>query len=544
MSYKEKGKLIANLKGELERLKNEATGISFDRAFLFLNMLEEEKDNNPLQESGTEESFDNIMDINKWLKTILDTMPGAVFWKDSNFKFKYGNKVFLDVIGYNSLADIKGKTDYDLSWSKEQCDHFRSDDLDLLKSKKPKIGIVEMLTKPDGTTIWLETNKALLVNEKGDIEGIIGFIQDITESRSTKQALKHSEARLKSYFNNATDGIIVLNHDFQICEVNMATEKIIGLQSSELLKKRLFDLFCEEEKENDFEEACRSINVEPISKEASILTPEGNLKFVNLDVINIEIGHCICFLKDISELKMAVKEAEESNRLKTAFLQNISHEIRTPLNAIIGFSNILMKGLYESDEDANQYKKIIHSNSGYLLNLINSVIDLSKIESGQTNLTPQKTPIISFVNDEVLPLIESERIRLNRNDVRVLFQTDDAMQDFIMYIDNNRLKQILVNLMQNSLKFTEKGYVKVGIKQKSDAICFTISDTGCGIPNDQINRIFHRFYKVQDSSKNCQGSGLGLAIVKKLLTLMNGVIKVDSDTGKGTVFTVDLPIGL
>ncbi|TLX76551.1 PAS domain-containing sensor histidine kinase [Labilibacter sediminis] len=544
MESKLKEEIIGRLRVELEHLKMQNNDLEFDRVFSLLQQLEpKETERAPSYGSEVLDPSYGFEQFNQLLKTVLDSIPEAVFWKDANFKFKYGNKKFLQVIGYNSLVDIKGKTDYDLNWPQKQCDHFRADDVHIIKSKKPKTGILEQLTKADGSTIWLRTNKAPIISIGGEVEGIIGFIQDVTESRATKQALKHSEARLKSYFNNATDGIVVLNDNFDICEANEATERITGMQNSQLLNSTLFDLLSMDEYMQGFEAACRTMDVDPVSWEGSVVAPDGHLKFVKLDVIKIEIDHYICFIKDISELKMAVKKAEESNRLKTAFLQNISHEIRTPLNAIIGFSNVLMRGMYDSEEDANHYKQIIHSNSNYLLGLINSVIDLSKIESGQTNLNPQPVKVVPFIANEVLPLIESERIRLKRDEVKILFDTDGVDTNVEMIVDNQRLKQIIINLMQNSLKFTEKGSVKLRIEVILKTMRFTVIDTGIGIPKEQVNRVFHRFYKVQDSSKISQGSGLGLAIVKKLLRVMKGFVEVDSELGKGTVFTVELPMG-
>jgi PAS domain S-box-containing protein len=374
---------------------------------------------------------------------------------------------------------------------------------------------------------------------------LVGSIEDVTEKHNATEVLKHTKARLNNYFTSATDAIFVLNQNFDITDVNPACCKLTGHDRELLIGNKLFHLFNDNESLIQFKKACKAIDIKPVSGECTLVAADCTLKHIKMDVVNIEIDHLVCFAKDISELKRAIQKAEESNRLKTAFLQNISHEIRTPLNAIIGFANILRQRMYETEEDADIYKKIIYTNSEYLLGLVNSVIDLSKIETGQMNLIPENIALIPFIKSMVLPIIEAEKNHLEKSNIHIQFIAKNISDDDLIHVDKGRLKQILVNLMHNALKFTFEGEVCLSVEQNYDIMHFEVSDTGIGISEDQINRIFHRFYKIQHSANAGSaglGSGLGLAIVKKLLAMMGGAIHVESEVDKGSCFSFNLPV--
>ncbi len=486
---------------------------------------------------------DKLFEVNRLLFSVLNKIPYAVFWKDKDFKFKYANKRFLDVVGCKSIMEIVGKTGSEMFW-KEGSGEFLSEDLVIKRTKRPILNREEFMTKADGAKIWLKINKAPVLNEKDEFDGIIGVLDDITESFGTRIALRHSEARLKNYFDCSTDGIVVLNGNLEIRDVNMAVESIFAQEPDYFQEKNLFDLFVDDDHLLAFKVKCLQMDIESVSGQCVANDGKCGLKYLNLDLIYIELDHYICLIKDVTELQLAIKKAEESNRLKTAFLQNISHEIRTPLNAIIGFSNLLLLKMYENESEAENFTQIIFSNSEYLLGLINSVIDLSKIEADQISLKVEKITLFPFLQKEILPVIVSERDRFNKKgvDVKVVFEDTDL--DLTMVVDVYRLKQIIVNLMYNAIKFTEQGKVHLLVKHENDLIRFVVVDTGIGIQKGELDKIFHRFYKVSDSNltRTNMGTGLGLAIVKKLLKLMKGTIDVESEVNVGSTFTFTLPL--
>ena len=230
------------------------------------------------------------------------------------------------------------------------------------------------------------------------------------------------------------------------------------------------------------------------------------------------------------ELTTAKDLAEESNRLKSAFLANMSHEIRTPLNAIVGFSGILAST--EEEEEKQEYVSIIENNNTLLLQLISDILDLSKIEAGTLEL--------NYSNIELNELMrELERgflLRVKTDAVKLEFV--EPAGPCMAYTEKNRLSQLMINLVTNAIKFTEKGSIRFGYEMRENELYFYVADTGCGIPKDKQQNIFGRFVKLNSFA---QGTGLGLSICQTLIERMGGRIGVESEEGKGSTFWFTLP---
>ncbi len=229
------------------------------------------------------------------------------------------------------------------------------------------------------------------------------------------------------------------------------------------------------------------------------------------------------------QLKVAKEKAEEADRMKSAFLANMNHEIRTPLNAIVGFSQVLVD---EDDlETRQEYADIIQSNNELLQRLIADVLDISKIESNTMALTYAEHDLAVLMKEiyNVIRLRMPEEVELELNEC----------PPQLFYTDRNRLTQILTNLLTNAIKHTEKGFIRFGYQVTATDIIFSVEDSGEGIPEDKLEKIFSRFVQLNDWSK---GVGLGLAICKGLITQMGGTISVSSVFGEGSTFTVVLPL--
>jgi signal transduction histidine kinase/CheY-like chemotaxis protein len=240
------------------------------------------------------------------------------------------------------------------------------------------------------------------------------------------------------------------------------------------------------------------------------------------------------------ELLNAKEKAEESDRLKTAFLQNMSHEIRTPMNAIMGFSSLLPQN-FNKKEKLEQYSEIIGQRCGDLLDIINDILDISKIESGQNTISIEECNINELFTELDL-FFEDYQLRLKKPNISLLFNHQPEESLATIKTDKLKLKQVIINLVSNSLKFTETGSVECGYKQENNKLQFYVRDTGIGIPRDKHDFVFERFSQLNHPSiKNAGGTGLGLAIVKGLVNILGGDVWLESEYNKGTTvyFTID-----
>lgn len=256
--------------------------------------------------------------------------------------------------------------------------------------------------------------------------------------------------------------------------------------------------------------------------------PQDNV--IEMLCINFDITQ----LKETEQMLIKAKEkAEEADRLKSAFLANMSHEIRTPLNAIIGFSDMICQT--GEEEEKQEYMKIVSSNNELLLQLIDDILDLSKIEAGTMEFTLAPTDI----NDLMEGICRQMQEKNTSPDVAITF-TEKA-EECILNTDRVRLSQVIINFTNNAMKFTPKGSIQMGyrIDEAKDEIYFYVKDTGIGIPEDKINEVFERFVKLNTFAK---GTGLGLAICRVIVERLGGTIGADSKEGEGSCFWFRLPI--
>ena len=279
-----------------------------------------------------------------------------------------------------------------------------------------------------------------------------------------------------------------------------------------------------------------------LSKEMRVLREDGTYTWTHVNLLvkkyapQDRIIEIISINYDITELKrteeMLVKardKAEASDRLKSAFLANMSHEIRTPLNAIVGFSSLLTST--ENAVEKELYNSLIGHNNKLLLNLINDVIDLSKIESGYLELRPDWVNLTELLDESV-----AEYAHQVPSGVELL--TNYPAHDSLVELDKLRIKQILSNFLSNALKNTTTGHVEVFYEVDHQSVRIGVKDTGRGIPQNMLEKIFERFEKLDSFA---QGAGLGLSICKLIVEKMNGRVLVDSQLGIGTTFVIELP---
>ncbi|HXA43711.1 MAG TPA: ATP-binding protein [Candidatus Solibacter sp.] len=241
------------------------------------------------------------------------------------------------------------------------------------------------------------------------------------------------------------------------------------------------------------------------------------------------------------ELEDANVQINEVSRLKSEFLANMSHELRTPLNSILGFSEILKDNLAGalSDKQRIECLEAIHASGEHLLQLINDVLDMSKIEAGRMDLVLEEFPVDSAVR-EVITVVKS---LAGRKNIELTVATEP--DDLVVYADKGKFKQVIYNLLSNAIKFTPEGgsiFVEAKLREHADDMLVTVTDTGVGIPAEHLDKIWGEFYMVQGEHQTQKGTGLGLALVRKLVELHGGQIDVFSEEGKGSTFSFSMPL--
>ncbi len=365
--------------------------------------------------------------------------------------------------------------------------------------------------------------------------------EELMEAKSQVQELVE---KYYEFFDFAPCGYFILSQFGVITEVNLTGSIMLGVNRSHLVNKR-FGLFIAEASKHTFAAFLDNI-FNNSTKECCelIIDTGGETKYIYLSGIATENNEqCLCTMIDISERKFMEQEllksknkAEESDRLKSAFLANMSHEIRTPMNGIIGFTSLLREPDLTRDEII-EFVDIIEKSGATMLNIINDIIDISKIESGLMEVNNAEMSI----NEQI-------------NDIYTFFklETDSKGIDFSRHIpDNNdivivsdqiKIYAILTNLVKNAIKFTKHGFIKIGYIKKCKEIEFYVQDTGSGISPENLGIIFHRFRQESDSlSRGYEGSGLGLAISKAYIEMLGGKIWAESEKGVGSTFHFSLP---
>jgi PAS domain S-box-containing protein len=431
---------------------------------------------------------------------------------------------------------------------------------------------------------WIAWADTAIVSEKGQIRHIIGVGRDVSDLKETILALEESENKFRTVAETANSAIFIIRGEFFIY-TNPHFEILTGYNNDELAEKRFFEIVHPDNREMvkerglarqkgekipsryEFKIIHKSGETKWISFSGSIINYQGKpasmgtafditslrtaisqleeaqtqLKTQNeeLQSLNEELEESLQSIQGLNkDLKASQLRAEESDRLKSAFLANMSHEIRTPMNGIIGFADLLLSPKYAENEK-NKFIRLIISNADHLLEIINDIIDLSKIEAGFISLTEERIEIIPYMNE----ILASFQHKASDKGLTLSFKQPQA--DFPVFIiaDPIRLRQIFNNLINNAIKYTDKGNIDIGAQMSQGFFTFYVRDSGKGIDPGFLRKIFERFYQVSDRhTESRSGTGLGLAISKSLINHMNGNIWAESEPGRGSTFYFTLPV--
>ena len=382
--------------------------------------------------------------------------------------------------------------------------------------------------------------------------GRIWIFHDVTQNKQSEINRENERRLLRTIIDNIPDSIYTKDLEGRKTLVNLTEMIFSGVKSeSEILGKDDFDLFPKEIAEKFFydDQSVLVSGLAVINKEEYLLDCNGQKRWLLTSKIPLrgtdnEIIGLVGIGRDITSRKLvemelikAKEKAEESDRMKSSFLANMSHEIRTPMNGILGFAGLLEEPRL-SKEEQKEYIGLIKQSGARMLNIINDIIDISKIESGQMNLNIQK----SNINEQVEYIYTFFKPEIEQKGMEFFFKTPLPSKESIILTDREKVFAILTNLVKNAIKYSDKGAIKMGYKRRGEYLEFFVEDTGIGIAENKQEAIFERFIQEDAGNKRAyEGAGLGLTISKRYVEMLGGKIWVVSKKGQGSIFYFTLP---
>lgn len=388
---------------------------------------------------------------------------------------------------------------------------------------------------------WFE-----VYNIRPDGNQIISMFCDVSSRQKSIEQLKESRKRFQVLLEAIPDLFFIIDKDGIYVDFMLKENENIRIDPNEIIGNSIYEVgFSEKMSRKIYQCIQDCIRFDSIETIEYALEVNAGTAMFEMRIAKLSDESVISIARDITKRKVAEikleeakNKAEESDRLKSAFLANISHEIRTPMNAIIGFSKMVSSNDFSMDEK-NKFLEIIISNGKLLMTLINDMISLSKIESNQVEVSKSNC----LVNDMLVVMYKELLFETEENQqVAIKLKNENANPKFSIYTDHSLLKETLEKLIDNALKFTDEGTVEFGYRTFKDGhIEFFVKDTGIGIAEENLDKIFARFHQLDNSTtRNYEGTGLGLSIAQHYVMLLGGKLKVSSKLGSGSTFYFSL----
>jgi len=540
----------------------------------------------------------DVVDTQKRFMNIVKNTEAAYFFINKEGIVIEINKAFLKLYKYDNENEVLGKNIADIqrNQKKEAVENF----INQILENNPNFlsGEFERINK-DNTT-GFNSFSVRPVTSQGEIIGIEGFLIDITQIKLNeknitenqailkkqneeyetinselkqtnteliiaKEEIEKNEKRFKNYLENAPDGIFVTDRKGNYIGVNPAAVKLTGYSEEELLTKNIKDLVASDHLERGLQHFNTLLKVGKSINDIKFVKKDGTEYYMEVSAVKLSENEFIGFCKDTTnrkkteelllkknneiasqneeykqineELFVAKQKAEESMLLKSAFLQNISHEVRTPMNSIIGFSQLLTKPNL-SHEKITLFNEKITISCENLLNIITDIIEISQIETSKVLINEAEFNIIEMINT----VYDNVKNRYREKNINFNLNINTNLKELYIKGDKYKIYKIIFHLLDNAVKFTPEGVVKLDCFVSDSTLNFKVSDTGIGISSDKQQLIFEPFRQIEiGTTRKFGGNGIGLSIVKKYTEILDGKLSLTSEVGNGSIFLVQIP---
>lgn len=512
-----------------------------------------------LAEEKVSQSEQNYKQLQELFRNMADIVPDMLWAKDLNKKYIFvNNSVCKKLLMASDTLEPIGKDDMFFARRERESHPDNPNwhtfgelcrDSDQLVIDSGKTTQFDEFGNIKGRFLFLDVIKTPLYNEKGEMIGVVGTARDVTENKKAELKLRESEANLKAIIENSLENIWSVNNKYEIQYINavfarsfehtFGVKLIEGSNILETLPESLRPMWKER-----YDKALRG---EQFALKDKIESGESAIYvYVAMNPIvvdNTVVGVSI-FGRDITEqvlaeekLVKAKEKAEESDRLKTAFINNISHEIRTPLNGILGFGQALAEPNL-SENERYEYYKILQTSSNRLMQTVTDFIDISMLDSGTMEVNRSKV----YLNSLIEEMRYKTLMFCAKKDIEILPEIPANTDDVAVFTDGELLRKAIFHLLNNSTKFTEQGNIRFGYRDTENEVTFFVSDTGVGMAPEKLKNMFDVFTQGDTSiTRGYEGLGLGLSITRGIITLLGGTISVDSKPNQGTTFVFTIP---
>ncbi len=471
-------------------------------------------------------------------QTTFDSINDLVSVQDKDFGLVRVNKAYSNAVGMKP-EELYGKKCYEVLHKTnhciEHCPHFQT-----VQTKKTASH--EMFEPNLG--VYLDIVTSPIFDQAGNLTGTVHIAKDITERKRAEQALRESEEKYRELISTSLDGIIAIDPQNRVMVWNQGAENLFGYSEKEMLGNSILKIIPERDRAKviirlDNLNKANADKQSNTVKEGTGLNKNGSEVPVEISLSSRELENtCIttAIVRDITVRKEAEKKLKEIEKMKSEFLSNVSHELRTPLQSIGGFTKLLMNGQVPDPADQQEFLQIIDREALHLGNLINSLLDMSRLEDGRFKINPRLLPVRDFLIDPIKSFYSLAR------DKDITLTEDIPAQLPEMEVDGDRMRQVIINLIGNAVKFSDPGgSINIKVEKQQDQLLFQISDHGIGVSDEARKHLFERFYRAEGEMVR-GGTGLGLFISKQIVDAHGGRIWAESKLGQGSTFSFTLPL--